>query len=184
MQKAPVAVHHRSACSGVKALRNTSDARRQAAKLCYRFGPFTPSARSANLIPGDGTKNGLSRSEQKTVSTTQNNRLTGKAPYKSAANLDRRRQRRPRAMPLGNGALGGILLICRPWASEMEPAGPWDVRQREAGDDREQSRSALVPAGLKRSRVTENSNPFVTVSLTSIGTEVRSNATTPDARPV
>jgi hypothetical protein len=48
MQKAPVAVHHRS----------------------------------ANLIPGDATKNGLSRSEQKTVSTTQNNRLTGKAPYK------------------------------------------------------------------------------------------------------
>src|SRR5437660_5619025 len=40
--------------------------RRQAAKLCYRFGPLTPSARSANLIPGDGTKNGLSRSEQKT----------------------------------------------------------------------------------------------------------------------
>ena len=77
MQKAPVAVHHRSACSGVKALRNTSVARRQAAKLwqaaklCYRFGPLTPSARSANLIAGDGAKNGLSRSEQKTVSTTQ-----------------------------------------------------------------------------------------------------------------
>ena len=58
-KKAPVAVHHRSACSGVKALRNTSDARRQAAKLCYRFGPLTPSARSANLIAGDGTKNGF-----------------------------------------------------------------------------------------------------------------------------
>ena len=29
-------------------------------------------------------KNGLSRSEQKTLSTTQNNRLTEKAPYKSA----------------------------------------------------------------------------------------------------
>jgi hypothetical protein len=28
-------------------------------KLCYRFGPLTPSARSANLIAGDGTKNGL-----------------------------------------------------------------------------------------------------------------------------
>src|SRR5947208_14781213 len=82
MQRAPVAVHRRSACSGLKALRNTSDARRQAAKLRYRFGPLTPSARSANLIPGDGAKNGLSRSEQKTVSTTQNNRLTGKAPYK------------------------------------------------------------------------------------------------------
>jgi hypothetical protein len=74
MQKVPVAGHHRSACSGVKALRNTSDAKaasRQAAKLCYRFGPLTPSARSANLIAGDATKNGLSRSEQKTVSTTQ-----------------------------------------------------------------------------------------------------------------
>ena len=77
-------VHRPSACSGVKALRNTSVAKRQAAKLCYRFGPLTPSARSANLIAGDGTKNGLSRSEQKTVSATQNNRLTGKAPYKSA----------------------------------------------------------------------------------------------------
>ena len=54
----------------------------EAAKLCYRFGPLTPSARSANLIAGDGTKNGLSRSEQKTVCTTQNNRLTGKAPYR------------------------------------------------------------------------------------------------------
>src|SRR2546423_14550315 len=80
-QKARLAVHHRSACSGVKALRNTSDARRQAAKLCYRFGPLTPSARSANLIAGDGTKNSLSRSEQRTA-TNQNNYLTGKAPYK------------------------------------------------------------------------------------------------------
>src|SRR6266436_10150326 len=59
MQKARLAVHHRSACSGLKALRNTSVARRQAAKLCYRFGPLTPSARSANLIAGDGTKNGF-----------------------------------------------------------------------------------------------------------------------------
>ena len=59
MQKSPVAVHRRCACSGVKALRNTSDAKRQAAKLCYRFGPLTPSARSANLIAGDGTKNGF-----------------------------------------------------------------------------------------------------------------------------
>ena len=33
----------------------------QAAKPCYRFGPLTPCARSANLIAGDGTKNGLSR---------------------------------------------------------------------------------------------------------------------------
>src|SRR5580692_2046648 len=91
-RKARLPVHRPSACSGVKALRNTSDARRQAAKLCYRFGPFTPSARSANLIPGDGTKNGLSRSEQKTVSTTQNNRLTGKAPYKFESCFLQRRE--------------------------------------------------------------------------------------------
>ena len=38
----------------------------KAAKLCYRFGPLTPSARSANLIPGDGTKNGFPSSEQRT----------------------------------------------------------------------------------------------------------------------
>src|SRR5437764_1004573 len=81
IRKVPAAVHHRSACSGVKAcpwleqgaLRNTSDARRQAAKLCYRFGPLTPSARSANLIVGDGTKNGLpapNKELQQTKTTT------------------------------------------------------------------------------------------------------------------
>src|SRR5712671_4611300 len=78
-QKARLAVHRRSACSGVKALRNTSDAGRQAAKLCYRFGPLTPSARSANLIAGDGTKNGLSRSEQRTA-TNQKPLLDTKSP--------------------------------------------------------------------------------------------------------
>src|SRR5215469_6821600 len=31
----------------------------KASKLCYCFGPLTPSARSANLIAGDGTKNGF-----------------------------------------------------------------------------------------------------------------------------
>src|SRR5947208_15342995 len=35
------------------------------------FRPLTPSARSGNLIAGDGTKNGLFRSEQRTVSKTQ-----------------------------------------------------------------------------------------------------------------
>src|ERR1700736_5826299 len=81
MQKAPVAVHHRSACSGLQALRNTSDARRQAAKLCYRFGPLTPSARSANLIAGDGMKNGFP-APNKEPPTTKNAYLTGKALYR------------------------------------------------------------------------------------------------------
>jgi hypothetical protein len=89
-KKAPVAGHHRSACSGVKALRNTSDARRQAAKLCYRFGPLTPSARSANLIAGDGTKNGFP-APNKEPAKTKNHHLTGKAPYKfESISLQRR----------------------------------------------------------------------------------------------
>ncbi len=102
MPKARLAVHRRSACSGVKALRNTSHARRQAAKLCYRFGPLTPSARSANLIAGDGTKNGLSRSEQKTGSTTQNNRLTGKAPYRFESGFLQRRVQKLSVPPLAS----------------------------------------------------------------------------------
>src|SRR4051812_49243607 len=81
MQKARLAVHRRSACSKVKALRNTSAARRQAAKLCYRFGPLTPSARSANLIAGDGTKNGFP-APNKERQQIKNDYLTGKAPYK------------------------------------------------------------------------------------------------------
>ena len=89
-QKSPVAVHHRCACSGVKALRNTSDAKRQAAKLCYRFGPLTPSARSANLIAGDGMKNGFP-APNKELAKTQNHHLTGKAPYKfESISLQRR----------------------------------------------------------------------------------------------
>src|SRR5580692_10847712 len=81
MQEARLAVHHRSACSGLKALRNTSAARRSAAKLCYRFGPLTPSARSANLIAGDGTKNGFP-APNKGPAKTKNDHLTGKAPYR------------------------------------------------------------------------------------------------------
>src|SRR5215472_12649293 len=75
MRKARLTVHHRSACSGVKALRNTSPAKRQAAKLCYRFGPLTPSARSANLIAGDGTKNRFPAPNKKHDSTTAKQRI-------------------------------------------------------------------------------------------------------------
>jgi hypothetical protein len=41
---------------------------------------LTPSARSGNLIAGDGMKNGLSRSEQRTVSKTQKQPLDRKSP--------------------------------------------------------------------------------------------------------
>src|ERR1700738_1393754 len=111
MQKAPVVVHHRSACSGVKALRNTSHARRQAAKLCYRFGPLTPSARSANLIAGDGTKNGFP-APNKEPAKTKNHHLTGKAPYKfESISLQRRVVCEPRhlhSMPGGISMAGAL----------------------------------------------------------------------------
>jgi hypothetical protein len=42
---------------------------------------LTPSARSANLIAGDGTKNGFP-APNKEPAKTKNDHLTGKAPYK------------------------------------------------------------------------------------------------------
>src|ERR1700741_1635805 len=98
MQKARLAVHRRSACSGVKALRNTSDARRHAAKLCYRFGHLPPSARSANLIAGDGTKNGFP-APNKEPTINQNYYLTAKAPYKFESVSLQRGVRRPGLIP-------------------------------------------------------------------------------------
>ena len=57
----------------------TSVARRQAAKLCYRFGPLTRSARSANLIAEDGTKNGFP-APNKEPATNQKQPLDRKSP--------------------------------------------------------------------------------------------------------
>src|SRR5439155_22637710 len=71
-REANLAVHRPSACSGVEALRNTSDtkaASRQAALAFRSLDPFR--ALREPHIAGDGTKNRLSRSEQRTVSKTQ-----------------------------------------------------------------------------------------------------------------
>src|SRR5947209_6278024 len=70
-----------------------TQATRQAAKLCYRFGPLTPSARSANLIAGDGTKNGLP-APNKELQQTKNHYLTPKAPYKFESAFLQRRVRK------------------------------------------------------------------------------------------
>jgi hypothetical protein len=51
------------------------------AKLCYRFGPLTPSARSANLIAGNGTKNGFP-APNKEPTTNQKQRLDRKSPIR------------------------------------------------------------------------------------------------------
>src|SRR5499425_1528787 len=82
VQKAPVAVHHRSACSGVKALRNPNAAKRQAAKPWLAFRSLDPfrALREPDRKRRDEKR--PFRSEQKT-GTNQNDYLTGKAPYKS-----------------------------------------------------------------------------------------------------
>src|SRR5215469_14209940 len=82
MQKAPVAVHHRSACSGVKALRNTSAAKRQAAKPWLAFRSLDPFRARREPDRRRRDEERPFRSEQRTA-TNQNDYLTGKAPYKS-----------------------------------------------------------------------------------------------------
>src|SRR5580704_904154 len=86
--KARLAVHHRSACPGVKALRNTSDAKAASRQAMLAFRSLDPfrALREPDRRRRDEER--LSRSEQRTLSKTQNNHLTGKAPYKSRANRD------------------------------------------------------------------------------------------------
>jgi hypothetical protein len=82
MQKAPVAVHHRSACSGVKALRNPSAAKRQAAKSWLAFRSLDPfrALREPDRRRRDEER--PFRSEQGTGNKPKNH-LTEKLPYKS-----------------------------------------------------------------------------------------------------
>ena len=71
-RKARLAVHRPSACSGVKALRNTSCARRQRPQPPLAFRSLDPlRALREKRIAGDGTKNGLSSSEQRTGRKTK-----------------------------------------------------------------------------------------------------------------
>src|ERR1700756_4637864 len=82
LKKAPVGVHHPPACSGVKALQNTSTAKRQAAKPWLAFRSLDPfrALREPDRRRRDEER--LFRSEQKT-GTNQNDYLTGTAPSKS-----------------------------------------------------------------------------------------------------
>src|SRR5215472_8919868 len=65
-------------------------ARRQAAKLCYRFGPLTPFCALREPDRSDGTKNGFP-APNKEPTTNQKHDLTGKAPYRfESASLQRR----------------------------------------------------------------------------------------------
>src|SRR6266436_3964394 len=90
-REASLAVHRPSVCSGVKALRNTSDAKAASRQATLAFrSPLTPSARSGNLIAGDGTKNGLSRSEQRTVSKPKRTISGSTAQPRGEKPLDRK----------------------------------------------------------------------------------------------
>src|ERR1700694_3990798 len=114
-REAHLAVHPPSACSGVKALRNTSDATaasRQAPLAFRSLDPFR-ALREPDRRRRDEER--LSRSEQRTVSKTQRtisgstaqppgkSPLTEKAPYKSTANLNSstRRPGQPRSFETG-----------------------------------------------------------------------------------
>jgi hypothetical protein len=81
-KKAPVAVHHRSACSGVKALRNTNHARAEGRQALLAFRSRDPfrALREPDRRRRDEER--PSRSEQRTLSKTKTTPLTGKAPYK------------------------------------------------------------------------------------------------------
>src|SRR3954453_3683899 len=91
MQKARLAVHRRSACSGVKALRNTSDARRQPRQALLPFRSLDPfrALREPDRRRRDEERPFPLRT--KNFSTTQNNRLTGKAPYRFESGFLQRR---------------------------------------------------------------------------------------------
>src|SRR5215472_6767059 len=73
----------RSACSGVKRCETQAPLRRHAANLCYRFGPLTPSARSANLFVGDGAKNGSPAPNKEPTNHKQS--LDSKKPHTSSS---------------------------------------------------------------------------------------------------
>ena len=89
--KARLAVHPPSACSGVKALPNTSDAKAASRQAMLAFRSLDPfrALREPDRRRRDEER--LSRSEQRTLSKTQNNHLTGKAPYKFESALLQRR---------------------------------------------------------------------------------------------
>jgi hypothetical protein len=103
-------------CSGVKTCPDEGRGRCEtqatlggkAAKLCYRFGPLTPSARSANLIAGDGMKNGFP-APNKELAINQKQLLDRKSPIQvgirfppaSGENLSRTRIRLPSSRSRG-----------------------------------------------------------------------------------
>src|SRR3954454_12187093 len=89
---APLAVHRPSACSGVKALRNTSDAKaasRQATLAFRSLDPFR-ALREPDRRRRDEER--PSRSEQRTLSKNQKQRLDRKSPIQVRMPSQEKRQ--------------------------------------------------------------------------------------------
>src|SRR5262245_65132147 len=105
MQKAPLAVHHRSACSGVKALRNTSAVKRQAAKPWLAFRSLDPfrALREPDRKRRDEERPFRSNKEP---GTNQNDCLTGNAPHKSVSHIDQAAAGREPRLSRGCAPLG------------------------------------------------------------------------------
>src|SRR5260370_23199051 len=72
-RKARLSVHRPCACSGVKALRNTSFAKAARRQAALAFRSLDPFRALRELIAGDGTENVLSRSAQRTHSKAPTN---------------------------------------------------------------------------------------------------------------
>src|SRR3954465_12979357 len=82
IQKVPAPVHRRCACSGVKALRNTSAARRQSRQALLPFRSLDPlrALREPDRRRRDEERPFPLRTKNR--QETKNDYLTGKAPYK------------------------------------------------------------------------------------------------------
>jgi hypothetical protein len=81
-RKARLPVHPPSACSGLKALRNTSLAKAASRQAALAFRSLDPFRALREPDPRRRDEERPSRSEQRTLSKAKKHYLTGKAPYK------------------------------------------------------------------------------------------------------
>ena len=114
MRKGRLAVHHRSACSGVKALRNTSLAKAASRQALLPFRSLDPfrALREPNRRRRDEER--LSRSEQRTDNNPKNH-LTGKAPYKFESISLQRTVRLSQEVTRRGREARLFARVCRPW---------------------------------------------------------------------
>src|SRR4029077_16174515 len=127
-KKVPVAGHHRSACSGVKALRNTSLARAASRQALLAFRSLDPFRARRESDPRRRDEKRPFPLRTKNCQHNPNNRLTGKAPYKfESAFLQRRVERRKKvaSTPIG----GRSLDFCSDPTGRIDPHAAYAASQ-------------------------------------------------------